>query len=580
MGNSRSKTLLSIGFMLAGEMALPLIALSLRFFIVAVIDGNYATVLVAAGCVALAWIAQLTFWHFGYRIYFDLLDLNIISFDQELIRLINGSPLISHLERPSFANKFELLRGDAGSLYWAFTGLVQSVGLTLQVGLTCALLTWLAPGLLIVPLFAIPALLAGRWAERSIERQREHTAERRRLGRHILQLLTSGSAAKEVRVFGLQRHLPERSSRLWKETSAELWRGEARGMALRIAGQAIFALAYAGALVLLVSRAIYGQATLGDVVLVVALTGQINQQLSRVLHHVSSLQNMTRAVRRYRWLQAEVAPDRGMPDVALDPPERVERGIELRNVSFTYPEASRPALTDVSLVLPAGSVIGLVGENGSGKTTLVKLLARLYLPDAGAILIDGRDLSHMDADAWRRKISTGFQDFIRFELVARESVGVGDLPRIDQEPAVRTALGKADAQSLMSSLPAGLATQLGKSYAKGRELSAGEWQKVALGRTMMRENPLLLILDEPTASLDAHSEHLLFERYTQQARRIARAQGGICVLISHRFSTVQMADQIVVLEDGKIVEAGSHNTLMKHDGLYADLYRLQGAGYR
>ncbi|HZB32630.1 MAG TPA: ABC transporter ATP-binding protein, partial [Streptosporangiaceae bacterium] len=414
---------------------------------------------------------------------------------------------------------------------------------------------------------------------RSIERRRERTAERRRRGRHVLELLTSAGAAKEIRIFGLQRYLPERSSRLWKETSAELWGGEVRGMAMQVAGQAIFALAYVGALILLVSRAINGQATLGDVVLVVALTGQINQQLSRVLGNVGSLQRMARAVGRYRWLRAEVEPDVAASGAVHDPPERLEQGIELQNVSFSYPETSRPALADVNLSLRAGSVIGLVGENGSGKTTLVKLLTRLYLPEAGMILIDGKDLARMDNDAWRRRVSSGFQDFMRFEFVARESVGVGDLPRIDEGPAVQAALDRAGAQDLVSYLPSGLTTQLGKSYADGHELSGGQWQKVALGRAMMRENPLLLILDEPTASLDAHAEHMLFARYARQARRIAREQGGICILVSHRFSTVQIADQIVVMEDGKIAEIGTHSALMKRGGLYSDLYRLQKTGY-
>lgn len=580
MANSRRKTLLAIGFMLAGEMSLPLIALSLRFFVVAALDRNHAMASVAAACVAVAWIVQLTFWHFGYRFYFDLLDLNMISLHQQFIGLVNGSSFIGHLERPSLADKFELLRGDTRALYWSFGVVVTGFGLVLQIGITGALLAWLAPSLLLVPVFAIPALIAGGRAERLVERERERTAQQRRLGRHLLELLASGAAAKEVRVFGLRDFLPGLSRTLWRQAGHELWRCESRAMALQIAGQVIFALAYIGALAFLVSRAITGLATVGDVLLAVALTGQVNQQLSRALGQVRSLRTMTRSVERYRWLRAKLASRQPASATSAKPPPRLIRGIELRNVSFSYPEAGgAPALSGVSVLFRAGSVVGLVGENGSGKTTLVKLLARLDDPDSGTILIDGVGLSLMEPAAWRQRISAGFQDFQRFEFVAREAVGVGDLPFIHDSATVTVALGKAGAQSLESSFPAGLETQLGNSYSSGHVPSTGQWQQVALGRAMMREGPLLLILDEPTASLDAQAEHMLFTRYAEQARRIAYAHGGITILVSHRFSTLQMADQIVVLKDGAIAEAGTHSTLMR-GGLYADLYRLQQADYR
>jgi ATP-binding cassette subfamily B protein len=586
LANSRSKTYTAIVFVFAGQIALPLIALSLGFFIDAVLAGRQTAAAVAGTCVVLAWLAQLTFWHFGYRFYFDLLDLNTISFEEELIRLVNGSPTIGHLERADFADKLEVVRNDTRQLYWSFSIVIGGLATILQIAFTAAILGWLAPALLAVPAFAVPALIAGRRGQRIVDAGREQTAERRRLSRHLLSLFSSPGAAKEIRGFGLQRYLPRRNNALWRETSANEWRAELRGMMIDVAGQAVFGLAFIAALLFLVSRAINGQASIGEVLLVVALTGQINQHLSRALREVIALHQLSRGVGRYRWLREQAQPppaqarDNGAPAGSSAPPDTLTRGIEFRNVTFTYPSAADPVLRGVDLLLPAGSIIGLVGENGSGKSTLLKLLAGMYRPSSGSILVDGTDLAAIDPLAWRARMSAAFQDFQRFELVTREAVGVGDLPRIDDDPAVTAALARATDTDLVGTLPDGLATQLGKSYADGHELSGGQWQTMALARSMMRETPLVLILDEPTASLDAHAEYALFERYAQQARHIAHINGGLCILVSHRFSTVRMADLIVVIDDGRVTELGAHDTLMERDGMYAALYRLQATGYR
>ena len=224
--------------------------------------------------------------------------------------------------------------------------------------------------------------------------------------------------------------------------------------------------------------------------------------------------------------------------------------------------------------------MALVGENGAGKTTLVKLLCGLYRPTAGQVAIDGVDLVRLDVDAWRRRTSGCFQDFVAFELLAGTAVGVGDLERLDNEAAVRAALVRAHAADVVSTLVQGLETQLGRSFDGGVELSVGQWQKLALGRAMMREGPLLLVLDEPTASLDAHTEHALFERYAKVSRGIGASNGAISLIVSHRFSTVRMADLIVVLDGGRLREVGTHEELMERGGLYASLYRLQARAYR
>ena len=226
---------------------------------------------------------------------------------------------------------------------------------------------------------------------------------------------------------------------------------------------------------------------------------------------------------------------------------------------------------------PISAVVALVGENGAGKTTLVKLLCKLYEPTSGRILVDGRPLGRMDADAWRSRLAGAFQDFFRFEFTAQRSVGLGDLPYLDDRPVVSSAVSRAGAEDVVSRLPEGLQSQLGAGWAGGQELSFGQWQKVALARGYMRAEPLLLLLDEPTAALDAETEHALFERYANAARR--SSVGGITVLVSHRFSTVRMADLIVVLNGARLVEVGSHDELVQRGGVYADLYRIQAAAY-
>jgi ATP-binding cassette subfamily B protein len=248
-------------------------------------------------------------------------------------------------------------------------------------------------------------------------------------------------------------------------------------------------------------------------------------------------------------------------------------------VDFRYPGTDRIVLAGVNLHLPAGSTVAIVGENGAGKSTLVKLLCRFYEPTSGTITADGSDLTRIPLGQWRERIAAGFQDFARFEFVARQTVGVGDLPFVDEQPAVEAALDRAHAGDVVGRLEQGLSTQLGKSYTEGTELSGGQWQKLALGRAMMREMPLLLVLDEPTSALDAEAEHALFERYAEGARRVGEATGGITVLVSHRFSTVRMADLILVVADGRIVEAGPHPQLMRNRGLYSELYDLQASAY-
>jgi ATP-binding cassette subfamily B protein len=281
--------------------------------------------------------------------------------------------------------------------------------------------------------------------------------------------------------------------------------------------------------------------------------------------------------KRLAWLEDYVASLTASADLPV--PARLKEGIRFENVSFAYPGTERKVLDNLSIALPAGSVVAIVGENGAGKTTLVKLLSKYYEPSSGTIFVDGRPLSRMPADIWRQRLTGAFQDFFRFEFRARHSIGVGDVPRFDEVSAVTVAVERAGAGDVVARFPAGLDTQLGPTWPEGVEVSFGQWQKVALARGFMRDEPLLVVLDEPTAALDAETEHALFERYSATARD-KRSDGRITILVSHRFSTVRMADLIVVLDGARIVEAGSHAELIAKRGPYSELYGIQAAAYR
>ena len=260
-------------------------------------------------------------------------------------------------------------------------------------------------------------------------------------------------------------------------------------------------------------------------------------------------------------------------------PDRLDQGIAFEAVSFAYPGTDRMVLDNVDLRLPAGTVVAVVGENGAGKSTLIKLLARMYAPSAGKITVDGTDLSTIPIADWRQRLAGAFQDFYRFEFHAQRTVGLGDVVRLDERPPVEAAVDRAGADDVVERLACGLDTQLGSSWDEGAEVSFGQWQKLALARGFMRDDPLVLILDEPTAALDAETEHALFERFATASRASAETSGRVTVLVSHRFSTVRMADLIVVLDGARVAEVGSHDELMALAGHYAELFRIQASAY-
>lgn len=590
---SPGKTLVALALMVLGGVAAPLLAAALAWMTSEVVAGRAGAATLAGVVVALLAVATTTFEHLAHVVYFELSELAELDFDEELIALANGSPGIAHHERAEHADTLTVLQREGRQFSMGLEALLRGIGLALAMLLTGVLLARLNPALLLLPLAAVPPLLAGRWAERVVDRSKTATAEPTRAALNLFNLCTSPTAAAELRLFRLQREIRRRHAALWDTVTRGRLRADTAATWLRAAGQVIFALAYIGAVLLVVREAIAGRRGVADVILVLALAAQVNQQVTSA---VALLQDLQRTASMYRRLngyrEVVTAGEPASADAVGTgsvsepapadqlPPDRLRHGIALERVAFTYPGTDAPVLREVNLTLPAGSTVALVGENGAGKSTLVKLLCGFYQPSAGRVLIDGVDLRRLPVDRWRAQISVGLQDFVRYEFRARHAVGVGDLAQIGSEPAVRAALDRADATDLLDRLPAGLHTQLGMSYNDGAELSGGQWQKVALGRAFMRERPLLLVLDEPTSALDPEAEHALFERYAAQVKRVGRASGAIAVLVSHRFSTVRMADVIIVVKDGRVVETGDHATLAASGGLYAELFAIHEKAYR
>jgi ATP-binding cassette subfamily B protein len=502
--------------------------------------------------------------------------------DTYLMGLTAGIPGIAHHELPDYLDRVELLRVDRNYLANPFNPISWTLASILQAASAVVLLGSVHPALGLVVVAGLPGAILSVRAFRRAMALVESQAQDNRILRHLFELTTSPAAAKELRLYALAGDVLERRRRLFDRLERTRAGDGVRTTASAALGWVFFAACYCAALAETVHLVRTGRATVGGIVLVLTIGAQLSGQLTELAFVVSWFVHTHRAVSRLLWFgdYADRATRELAPDDPAPVPARLADGIALDGLSFTYPGTERAVLEDVDLELPAGTTVAIVGENGAGKTTLVKLLTRLYEPTTGRILVDGVDLRRFDVADWRARTAAGFQDFGRFEFLAQQSIGIGDLADLDDEASVRAALGRASADALPGELPHGLATQLGREFDGGVDLSVGQWQKVALARAMMRASPLLLVLDEPTASLDAPTEHSLFEQFALAARDVAAGTGAITILVSHRFSTVRMADLILVIADGRVAEAGSHEELIRHDGIYAELYELQAAAYR
>jgi ATP-binding cassette subfamily B protein len=507
-----------------------------------------------------------------------MVELVTLKLDSELIRLTNLIPTIEHHDRPAFADKLALVRQSRQS----FASAVQVVGLGARAALlsvgVIAIMASIDLRFLFLPLFAVPRVLAGVQSQKLMRKAQDAYAEPLRLRAHLYGRIASAAAGKEIRVFGLERALTDRWWDLTRKIRRERDRANWGGAGWLMLGDAAFMAAYVAAIGWVVIRAANGEIGVGDVALTATMAATLVGVITVVTTLGQALPTLLLTLERYHWLEdfakAELEPVR--PNIP--PPVVLQRGIEVDAVSFAYPDREVSVLSYVSLVLPAGGVIALVGENGSGKSTLVKLLCGFYRPTAGRILIDGQDLAGMSIEAWRSRVCAAFQDYANFEFLLHESIGVGEVAHIGRKQLVAEALDRAGGAALTALQPSGLDTPLGRQWG-GTELSGGQWQKLALARALFRKNPLLVVFDEPTAAIDAAAEHEMFATFAAEARS-GEAAGRVTLLISHRFSTVRMADAIAVLDKGRLKEFGTHKALVAKGGLYAELFELQASAYR
>jgi ATP-binding cassette subfamily B protein len=577
LGYRHEPALMLVSFGLALLSALPdaLIAVWLKLLGDGLLGHRPRLVLIAAVGIGVSATATWFLRTVSTRLQRRFRDKITIALESHIARLLASIATIAHHERQDYLDRLSTLRDTVFVLDHMYMSVFSTAGWILRLGVTVALLASIHPALVLLTLFALPTVLTSTWRPGVERAAQERGAPFSRLARHLFTMATTAPAGKEVRVLGIGGRLAKERREAWEHwygpVAAARW-GSAVWHAL---AWAVFGLGFVGAIVFVVTRA---GSTPGDVLLVLAAGSRLSAYIAATVGEIGFLRGVwMHGSQRLAWLEDYAASLTATADQAV--PALLRTGIRLDRVSFTYPGASRLVLDNVSLTLPAGAVVAIVGENGAGKTTLVKLLAKMYEPSSGAILIDDTPLARVPADAWRERLAGAFQDFFRFEFRARHSVGLGDVPRMDDERAVLGAIDRAGANDVLARLPSGLETQLGPTWPGGVELSFGQWQKLALARGFMREQPLLLVLDEPTAALDAETEHALFERYAEAARG-KTGDGRITILVSHRFSTVRMASLIVVLDGAKLVESGSHDELMARGGQYSQLYGIQAAAYR
>jgi ATP-binding cassette, subfamily B, bacterial len=590
LGYRHEPRLMLAAFVLALLSALPdaLLALWLALLGKGVLEKSPAYVMTAAIGLGLSAAATWFLRTVGTRVQRRFRDKVTIALESHVARLQATVATIAHQERPDYLDLLDMLRNQVFVLDHMYMSVFATGGWILRLVITIALLISVHPALILLAVFALPTAFTAVWRPRIERAIQERSAQSNRLARHLFTVATAAAPAKEVRMSGIGNSLVTDRRLAWEHGYRPIGNVRWRSAMWHTLAWAIFAAAYVGAVVFV---SLWLRAPASSVLLVLAAGARLSAYIGATVGEIGFLAGfwMYGAI-RLAWLEDYAAAIAASADLPV--PDRLTRGIRFDHVSFAYPGTDRVVLDDVNLMLPAGAVVAVVGENGAGKSTLVKLLAKMYEPRSGSILLDDTPLARVRADQWRSRLAGAFQDFFRFEFKARQTIGVGDVPRLDDSLAVMRAVGRAGADEIVVKLKAGLETQLGPTWPGGVDVSFGQWQKLALARGFMRDEPLVLVLDEPTAALDAETEHALFERYAAATRVVGPVRsdraggdprstnGRITILVSHRFSTVRMADLIVVLDGSRVIEVGSHEELVAKGGQYSELYSIQAAAYR
>ncbi len=479
---------------------------------------------------------------------------------------------IAQLEDPEFYDKLERARMQTNSRVSLMSNvLTMSQDLIIVISLIAGLIYFEPWLIVLLVLSIIPSFINEiHFSTSRYSLARSWTAERRELD-YLRYIGANTRTAKEMKLFGLTRFIANRFKRL----SDEYYQVNKKLSVKRVWWGGVFnvlgVLSYYGAYVLIIYRVLTGIITLGDLTFLAGSFRRLRTNLQSIFSQFTRMsENALKLKDYFDFLNLEVEAPVARP---VPIPAKIKTGFEIRNLIFTYPGADEPVLKGVSFRLNAGEKMAFVGENGAGKTTLIKLLLRFYEPDSGDILLDGTDIRSFDKEQYQRMFGVIFQDFIRYEFTIRENIAVGNIEGLDNLAQIKHAARQSLADQVVSEMKDGYDQQLGRRFASGTDLSGGQWQKIALARAYMKD-AAVLILDEPTSALDARAEYEAFQRF------IGLTQGKTSIIISHRFSTVRMADRIIVLKDGLILESGTHTELMDRPKLYAELFTLQAAGYR
>ena len=480
---------------------------------------------------------------------------------------------LPQFENPEFYDKLTRARREASSRPLSLLSenlhiIRQALTLAGYAGLLIAFQWWM---FLVVLVAAVPAFVSEtRFSTMAFRMRNWRSPDARRLN-YLEYVLANDEHAKEVKLFGIGPSLLERyetlSQRFYLEDRALAIRRTGWAYALSLLSTGAFYACYAFVVLATVSHTL----SLGDMTLYLVAFRQGQQSFQGLLTSLSGLYEHNLYMQNlFEYLAISSPP----VDVDVATSTLTEWGIRFDDVGFRYPDGDQWALRHINIFIPRGQSLALVGENGAGKTTFIKLLTGLYPPTEGRVLLDGKDVRHWDQVALRRRVGVIFQDFNQYQFLLRENVGLGSIENLNDESRIGRAVERGGARDLVQGLILGLDTQLGRWFKDGAELSGGQWQKIGLARAFMREEADILILDEPTAALDAEAEHAVFQRFRELA------QGRTTIVISHRFPTVRMADHIVVLAGGSVVESGTHDQLVAQKGRYAHLFTLQAAGYQ
>lgn len=551
-------------------------ALSQRWLVDSASHGLLPSIMVAAALGATAHALISVFQRVQANLQADLSAKAELTLTKTVLEQAARIPRIDHLEHTDYLDRLATLRSGAYTMARACWHAVDALASIVGLAISIFLLTGVHPALSgLIALAVVPLVLARR-GDRRLHAVLDEAAHLLRRERHLHDLCLQPGPAKEIRIAGSGDFLDSRAAELWTRATGRELRARSWGGAWQFLGWVIFTAGYVTAIAIASRLVIDGTASIGDIVLVITLGSRLQGQVSTTIGTINHVVDGRRLLEHYLWLTDLSARS---AQAGRTPPDVLTSGIALDGVSYTYPGASSPTLREVHLQLPAGATIGLVGLNGAGKSTLVKLLLGLYAPTTGTLSVDGVSMSDLSPSQWAARSAGTFQDFAKPQLVAREAIGAGHLPKIGDTAAVRRAIDGSGAGQVIDSLAEGLETQLGHVF-DGVELSQGQWQKIALARGQMRTEPLLFVFDEPTAALDPQAEHELFERFTRHAHAVSAGSGAITVLVSHRFSNVHMTDLIVVVDGGEIIEQGTHAELLALEGTYADLYRTQARGYQ